>query len=303
MPEPEDKVPAKPKTFSGKLLKFGVRSKNVLGTSLNYKVHDAVDRDERVGAIHSRAEVFDENTEEYFKFIQIVTAVCGSFAHGANDVANAMAPFMSCYFIYNFGAPTGKKVDTGNDGIWILAMGGAFISLGLILYGYRIIEALGVKLIKITPARGYCIELGAFTVIIAGSFVGMPLSTTHCQVGATYGVGMWESRQKCGFNWIFHNEGVNNWLLLKTVLGWILTVVLVALSSAFLVSWGIWAPLSLPLEGALLETKCPAWAIQHNFTNLTAIPYIKDVYPFPGTRWGPLLIDGQPIGPVNSGTF
>lgn len=179
-----------------------------------------------------------------------------------------MAPFMSCYFIYNFGAPTGKKVDTGNDGIWILAMGGAFISLGLILcaaptchsasalgqvsvvgrrrraflseyltgtyatansshttflyntygrYGYRIIEALGVKLIKITPARGYCIELGAFTVIIAGSFVGMPLSTTHCQVGATYGVGMWESRQKCGFNWIFHNEGVNNWLLLKTV--------------------------------------------------------------------------------------
>lgn len=256
-------------SLSAKLGRLGRSTKAALSKSINYDSHGVIGSDAVVAAIHSRAEVFDETTEEYFKYVQIVTACCDSFAHGANDVANAMAPFMSIYFIYNYGAPTGKKLDTAGDGIWILAMGGAFISLGLILYGYRIVEALGVKLATITPSRGYCIELGASCVIIAGSFVGMPLSTTHCQVGATYGVGMIESKQKCGLDYWLHNEGVNNWLMAKTVLGWVLTVVLVAISVGFLTSWGVWAPLSLPLEESLLNTKCPTtWLDLHNYTFL-----------------------------------
>lgn len=183
-----------------------------------------------VAAIHENAEKFDSRTEELFKYLQIFTAVCDSFSHGANDVANAIGPFAVIWAIFQAGE-LDKKTDMGTDAYWILALGGIGIALGLIVYGHKITRAIGEKLCKITPSRGTAIELGSALVVIIGSRLGLPLSTTHCQVGATVGVGLLEGR-----------AGVNRWICGKTVIGWIVTCVIVGLTSGVLVAQGVYSP-------------------------------------------------------------
>ena len=117
------------------------------------------------------------------------------------------------------------------------ALGGAGIVVGLATYGYKIMNAMGVKLTTITPSRGYCIELGAAFVIIYGTGQGWPLSTTHCQIGATVAVGLFEGR-----------AGVNGYLFMKTCFGWIITLVVVGCTTAILVG-----PSPEPLKGAYCE--------------------------------------------------
>ncbi|CAM9351711.1 unnamed protein product, partial [Sphacelaria rigidula] len=118
---------------------------------------------------------------QVFKYVQVFTAICDSFSHGANDVANAMGPFAAIYATYVNGGVDAES-DLGDDAFWILALGGAGIVVGLALYGYKIISAIGVKIAKITPSRGFAIELGSAMMIIIGSRLEIPLSTTHCQV-------------------------------------------------------------------------------------------------------------------------
>lgn len=180
--------------------------------------------------IHKNAEKFDTRTEELFKYLQIFTAICDSFSHGANDVANAIGPFAVIWGIFKAGQ-LDKKTDMGTDAYWILALGGIGIAFGLLVYGYKITHAIGEKLCKITPSRGTAIELGSALVIIIGSRLKMPLSTTHCQVGATVGVGILEGR-----------AGVNRWVCGKTVFGWIITCIVVGLTSAVLVLQGVHSP-------------------------------------------------------------
>lgn len=183
-----------------------------------------------VAAIHENAEHFDVRTEELFKYLQIFTAVCDSFSHGANDVANAIGPFAVIWAIFQSGG-LDKKTDMGTDAYWILAIGGVGIALGLLVYGYKITRAIGDKLCKITPSRGTAIELGSALVIIIGSRFGLPLSTTHCQVGATVGVGLLEGR-----------AGVNKWICGKTVVGWIITCAIVGFTSGIFVAQGVYSP-------------------------------------------------------------
>ncbi len=127
-----------------------------------------------------------------------------------------------------------KKVDMNEYAYLILGMGGVGISLGLFLYGYKIIRAIGVKLCCITPSRGFSIELGSATIIISGSRLGIPLSTTHCQVGATMGVAALEDVKKC--------SGINWKIAWKVFFGWIITLAVVGGSTALLVAQGIYAP-------------------------------------------------------------
>lgn len=166
-----------------------------------------------VQEIHDQAEIFDADAEKSFAYVQVFTAILDSFSHGANDVANAVGPFAAVYYIYKEGKVK-KNAELGNDMYWILALGGLGISCGLAIYGYKIMRALGVKMCKITPSRGFIIELSAAIVIILGTQQGWPLSTTHCQVGATVGVGMLEGK-----------KGVNGKLLFKTIIGWAATLV------------------------------------------------------------------------------
>jgi sodium-dependent phosphate transporter len=187
--------------------------------------------DGQVRSIHDNAEKFDPKTEYSMRYLQILTACCDSFAHGANDVANSIGPFAAIYAIYKAGEVK-KNAEMGNDAYWILSLGAAGIVLGLATYGYKILYALGTKMAKLTPSRGICIELGAAAVIILGSRLGWPLSTTHCQVGATVGVALFEGV-----------GGVNWKLLSKTIAGWLLTLVVVGGTTALLFAQGAYAPM------------------------------------------------------------
>lgn len=192
-------------------------------SELNADAHAVLETNKTVGDIHANATRYDAKAEEMFKYVQVFTAIVNAFSHGANDVANAMGPFSAVYFTWLHGA-VGSEADVGDDIYWILAIGGAGIVLGLATYGYKIMQAIGVKLVAVTPSRGFCIELGAVFVIIYGTTQGWPLSTTHCQVGATVGVGLFEGA-----------GGINRRVLFKTLAGWVFTLVVVGFSAAFLV--------------------------------------------------------------------
>ena len=182
--------------------------------------------DDTVQAIHENAEQFDDKAEMVFGYMQVFSACCDAYAHGANDVANSMGPFAVIWDIYNHGIADESEVKP-----WILAIGGLGMVSGLGLMGSRIIKQIGLRLSKITPARGLCIELGAAIVVILGTKYGIPLSTTHCQVGATTGIALLEGR-----------GGVNWGLFAQVVVGWVMTLVIAAVGAAIFTSQGLHAP-------------------------------------------------------------
>lgn len=215
---------------------------NVSGTTVvsgeNNEVIDITNNkftDNKVQQIHDTAEKFDIRTEETFKYLQVFTAMCDSFSHGANDVANAIGPFAAIYTIYQVGDVRKNSVMDENA-YWILALGGIGITVGLLIYGYKIIYAIGTKLCKITPSRGVAIEMASAAVIIAGSRYKIPLSTTHCQVGATIGVGALENNGPGACS------GINCKIFAKTILGWVLTCLVVGSTTAMFILQGIHAP-------------------------------------------------------------
>mmetsp|Transcript_1770 Transcript_1770/g.5321 ORF Transcript_1770/g.5321 Transcript_1770/m.5321 type:complete len:223 (-) Transcript_1770:70-738(-) len=172
-----------------------------------------------------------------------ILAFIAAYGIGANDVANAMGPFSAVYLAYQKGAVLKSYEFPDATNLWILALGGAGIVVGLATYGYKIMNAMGVKLVTITPSRGYCIELGAAFVIIYGTAQGWPLSTTHCQIGATVAVGLFEGA-----------AGVNGRLFAKTCFGWIITIVVAGLTAALLVG---------PSPEPLKDEYCDPWALNH----------------------------------------
>ena len=199
-------------------------------SSLNADVHGAVIADERTFQVHMKAERFDKRSEAMFTYLQVFSACFDSLAHGANDVANAVGPFATVFLLYN-GEKIGSNLDMGEWRYMILGFGGAGISIGLLLYGSQILRAIGVKLAVITPARGFCIEMGSACIVILGSYYGIPLSTTHCQVGSTVGVGMLEGLG--GINWI---------VVGKSFFGWLVTCLFVAVLAGLLAGFGGFAP-------------------------------------------------------------
>ncbi len=126
------------------------------------------------------------NFVEYiFKYLQIMTACYVAFAIGSNDVANAVGPFAAIITIIQ----TESVVARTEVPIWVLAMGGIGIVIGLATYGYKVIETIGRKITELTPSRGFSAEFGAATTVLICSQLGIPVSTTHTLVGAVIGVG------------------------------------------------------------------------------------------------------------------
>jgi len=189
------------------------------------RFHDAAS--DQVLEMLANAEKHDPHAELAFSYLQVFSACFDAFAHGANDVANSIGPMAAVYAIWDTGIVE-KKVDMP---LWILGMGGVGIVFGLVLYGYNIMQAIGFELTKLSPSRGFSIELGAALVVLTGSRLEIPLSTTHCQVGATVGVGMTEGLQN-----------VNWWLFGRVVFGWIITLVVASLCSAAVFSYAVYAP-------------------------------------------------------------
>merc|ERR1719198_676150 len=199
-------------------------------SSMNTDVHAAVITDERTFQVHQKAERFNKDAEAMFVYLQVFSACFDALAHGANDVANAVGPFATIFLLYQ-GNPIGSRQDMGEFRYLILGLGGIGIGVGLCLYGSQILRAIGVKLAVITPSRGFCIEMGSSTVVILGAYYGLPLSTTHCQVGATIGVACLEGVR-----------GFNHWVMLKTAFGWVFTCVFVGFLAGVSSAIGAYAP-------------------------------------------------------------
>ncbi|KAK8739774.1 hypothetical protein OTU49_003190 [Cherax quadricarinatus] len=155
-----------------------------------------------------------------FSFLQILTATFGSFAHGGNDVSNAIGPLIALWAIYTEGSVAQRSPTP----LYILLYGGLGISVGLWVWGRRVIQTIGEDLTKVTPSSGFTIEIGsAFTVLLA-SKIGLPISTTHCKVGSVVFVG-WAKSSRQGVDWkLFRN----------IVIAWVVTVPLTAGISALL---------------------------------------------------------------------
>ncbi len=124
--------------------------------------------------------------ERVFGVLMIVTACSMAFAHGSNDVANAIGPLAAVIGVATTGAVAAKSALP----IWVLMLGGGGIVVGLATFGRHVIATVGEKITQLTPSRGFAAELAAATTIVIASGTGMPISTTHTLVGAVLGVGM-----------------------------------------------------------------------------------------------------------------
>ncbi len=124
--------------------------------------------------------------ERVFGVLMVVTACSMAFAHGSNDVANAIGPLAAVISVASTGAVAAKS----SLPIWVLMIGGGGIVIGLATYGIRVISTVGRKITQLTPSRGFAAELAAATTIVIASGTGMPISTTHTLVGAVLGVGL-----------------------------------------------------------------------------------------------------------------
>lgn len=124
--------------------------------------------------------------EKAFGFMQVISACFVAFAHGANDVANAIAPVASVLETIKHGV----LASTAPVPSWLLAFGGVGIVIGLATWGWRVIETIGRKITELTPTRGFSAEFGAAITILIASKMGLPISTTHCLVGSVLGVGL-----------------------------------------------------------------------------------------------------------------
>ncbi len=124
--------------------------------------------------------------ERIFVPMVIITSCSVAFAHGANDVANAVGPLAAIVEILETGSiPHKVSVD-----LWILGLGGVGIALGLVTFGHRVIQTVGSEITDLTPTRGVAADIGATVTVLLASKIGLPISTTHTLVGAVLGVGL-----------------------------------------------------------------------------------------------------------------
>ncbi|MEE8621251.1 MAG: inorganic phosphate transporter [Syntrophobacteria bacterium] len=123
--------------------------------------------------------------QAFFAYLQVLTACYVAFAHGANDVANAIGPLAAIFSVVKTKS-VAMQVEVS---IWMLAIGGIAVGGGLLAFGGRVMETVGGKITELTPVRGFCAQFGAATTILVCSRLGLPVSTTHVLVGAVVGVG------------------------------------------------------------------------------------------------------------------
>lgn len=175
---------------------------------------------DRKGSSGSLEEWYDQDKPEVsllFQFLQILTACFGSFAHGGNDVSNAIGPLVALYLVYQTGDVSTKAATP----IWLLLYGGVGICAGLWVWGRRVIQTMGKDLTPITPSSGFSIELASALTVVIASNIGLPISTTHCKVGSVVSVG-----------WLRSKKAVD-WRLFRNIfMAWFVTVPISGIISA-----------------------------------------------------------------------
>ncbi|XP_020485581.2 sodium-dependent phosphate transporter 1-B [Labrus bergylta] len=176
------------------------------------------------GASSSQTSLDDDGLEAdkpevstLFQFLQILTACFGSFAHGGNDVSNAIGPLVALWLVYQSSSVYSSEPTP----IWLLLYGGVGICAGLWVWGRRVIQTMGKDLTPITPSSGFSIELASALTVVVASNIGLPVSTTHCKVGSVVAVG-----------WLRSKKAVD-WRLFRNIfMAWFVTVPISGLISA-----------------------------------------------------------------------
>jgi len=132
-----------------------------------------------------------ENRKKSVYQLFVIPLICSaallSFAHGANDVANAVGPLAAIVSAAEGGGIASKV----GIPIWVMIIGAAGISAGLVLFGPKLIRTVGEKITKLNPLRAFCVALAAAITVIIASFMGLPVSSTHIAVGGVFGVGLY----------------------------------------------------------------------------------------------------------------
>ncbi len=172
--------------------------------------------------------------EGTFGALQVLTAGYVAFAHGANDVANAVGPLAAFFSVVDSGEVAMKV----NVDWWMLALGGAGIAAGLAIWGSKVIKTVGEKITDMTPSRGFAAEFGAATTIMVCSKLGMPISTTHTLVGGVIGVGTMRGM-----------SALNLKILSRIFASWIITLPVAAVLTV--ITYKLGAPYLIPLLGQL----------------------------------------------------
>jgi len=150
----------------------------IIGTLMIRNIH--LDPDEN-------KDFYFASMERVFSVLMIITAAAMAFAHGSNDVANAIGPLAAIYGVIESGGVIGSKSALP---VWILLVGGVGIVIGLITYGHRVIATIGTGITELTPSRGFAATLAAAATVVIASGTGIPVSTTQVLVGAVLGVGL-----------------------------------------------------------------------------------------------------------------
>jgi phosphate/sulfate permease len=181
-----------------------------------------------LGAVHARAIVYDNRTEHLWTYAQVASAMMMSIAHGSNDVANAVGPWVASYNTFQSGEVT-SRADTP---IWILIIAGLLLGIGFWIYGFNVMRSLGNKITQVSPTRGFAMELGAAITVLLASRLGLPVSTTQCLTGATIGVAL------CNFD----VRAVNWKQILFIFSSWIITLPSAGLISGLLMAMALNTP-------------------------------------------------------------
>jgi inorganic phosphate transporter, PiT family len=153
---------------------------------------------------------------------QVLSACFVAFAHGSNDVGNAIAPLAAIVYIFNTNTVPISNLDIPS---WILILGGLGIVGGLAVQGKNVITTVGENIITLVPSTGFCAEIATATTILMASRIGLPVSTSHALVGSVIGIGLISSNQKV------------RWSTMKSVvLAWLVTLPIAAILSAVIFS-------------------------------------------------------------------
>jgi phosphate/sulfate permease len=159
---------------------------------LKYILLQGISRDcvshssEALADVHSRAKHYDLRVEHLWTYAQVASAMMMSIAHGSNDVANAIGPWVGAYMTWQ----SGEVSDETDIPIWILIAAALLLGAGFWFMGFHIIRSLGNKLTQVSPTRGYAMELGAAITVLLASSLDLPVSTTQCLTGAVIGVSL-----------------------------------------------------------------------------------------------------------------
>lgn len=185
-----------------------------------------------------------KSLKKLFGLPLVASAALLSFAHGANDVANAVGPLAAIVHAVQDHA-TDTKVSIP---LWVMIIGAAGISFGLVLFGPKLIRMVGSEITKLNPMRAYCVALSAAITVIVASWLGLPVSSTHIAVGGVFGVGFyreWHAERRARLNGIQKGKPVEaderrrrklvrRSHFLTIAAAWVITVPLTALLSALI---------------------------------------------------------------------